>query len=44
MHEQKDLEAIDALNKIAALTSAALYLHHGETGQCSLSDLPRWTK
>lgn len=30
MREQKHLEAIDALNKIAALTSAALYLHHGE--------------
>lgn len=30
MREQKHLEAIGALNKIAALTSAALYLHHGE--------------
>ena len=30
MCEQKQLEAIDALNKIAALTRAALYLHHGE--------------
>lgn len=30
MREQKHLEAIDALNKIAALTSAALYLHSSE--------------
>lgn len=30
MCEQRQLDAIDALNKIAALTSAALYLHVGE--------------